>query len=164
MMSGTQQNYSFPTLSVNSYRKLRVLSLTLTEGATIPASYGKLPNLKIMDFFGNSNDDIQLDAAMLSEILRWNISSLAFRKTSLSGIEPGAISQTYRIYDRSISAVTRRWASRKPSLHLGRQRIRSSILLYWMLYSETNTSYSIYPICIVRSGTKSADLALRKTK
>ena len=92
MMSGTHQNYSLPTLSVNNHRKLRVLSLTLTEGATIPASYGKLPNLKIMDFFGNSNDDIQLDVAMLSRIRRSNISSLAFRQTSLCGIEPGAIS------------------------------------------------------------------------
>ena len=98
MMSGQDQLYALPTLPVQILTKLKVLSLTITKGDTVPAAYCQLPQLNVMDFSCKYNHIVQIDAAWLNGLRSCNISSLAFRGLGsyfgsiIRLIEPGAFS------------------------------------------------------------------------
>ena len=89
---------ALPTLPVQILTKLKVLSLTIKRGDTIPAAYCQLPQLNVMDFSGKYKEIVHIDAAWLSVLRSCNISSLAFRGLGnyygsvIREIEPGAFS------------------------------------------------------------------------
>ena len=98
MMSGEHQLYALPILPVQILTKLKVLSLTIKKGDTIPAAYYQLPQLNVVDFSGKYKQIVQIDAAWLNGLRSCNISSLAFRGLGsyhgsiIREIEPGAFS------------------------------------------------------------------------
>ena len=98
MMSGQDQLYALPILPVKILTKLKVLSLTIKKGDTIPDAYCELPQLNVMDFSCKYKHIVQIDAAWLNGLRSCNISSLAFRGLGsyfgsiIQEIEPGAFS------------------------------------------------------------------------
>ncbi|KAI0239996.1 hypothetical protein LSAT2_009304 [Lamellibrachia satsuma] len=86
---------SYPTEFVAHTRQLRVLSLSAIGDATIPAEYGRLPRLEVLDLNESRETTklVKITAAMLDGIRGSNITTLSFRNMfRLSSTETGAFS------------------------------------------------------------------------
>ena len=90
---------------INTLNNIRVLSLTTIEDPSAMARLGRLPKLKVLNFF--HGEVTRITVALMDNFRRFNLSSVAFRKQYIESIEPGAVSNFSNL--RSINLCCNRW-------------------------------------------------------